>query len=170
MASAVDSSLQAYTQAWEALHHKNWSKAAQLFATVVESSDLPEVRERARQYLAACRQQEAQQEAQREKDSGKKPREEEDGDPYLQAVVEKNRGDLAAALALCRQEGKDQQDERFAYLAASIHALEGRADEAAQVLSRAVELSSKNRIHAFHDPDFAELRGNPSFRQLFGLS
>jgi predicted Zn-dependent protease len=166
MASAVDSSLQAYTQAWEALHKKNWSKAAQLFTTVAESSDLPEVRERARQYLAACRQQEAQQEAK----SGKKPLEEEDGDPYLRAVVEKNRGDLAAALALCRLEGNDQKDERFAYLAASIHALEGRADEAAQVLSRAVELSSKNRIHAFHDPDFAELRGNPSFRQLFGLS
>jgi tetratricopeptide (TPR) repeat protein len=168
MASAVDSSLQAYTQAWEALHRKNWSKAAELFATVVESSDLPEVRERARQYLAACRQQEAQQAAAK---SGKKPRDEEDeADPYLRAVVEKNRGDLAAALALCRQGGNDQKDERFAYLAASIHALEGRADEAAQVLSRAVELSSKNRIHAFHDPDFAELRGNPSFRQLFGLS
>src|SRR5436305_8986111 len=169
MASAADSSLQAYTQALEALHRKSWSKAAQLCATVVESSALPEVRERARQSLAACHQQEAQQQAEREEKSGKKPPEDE-ADSYLRAVVEKNRGDLAAALALCRQGGNDQKDERFAYLAASIHALEGRADEAAQVLSRAVELSAKNRIHAFHDPDFAELRGNPSFRQLIGLS
>jgi len=165
MSSAVDSSLKAYTQAVEALHHKSWSKAAKLFATVVESADLPEVRERARQYLAACRQQEALHEAK----AGKQPKEEAE-DPYLRAVFEKNRGDLAAAFALCRQGGKDQKDERFAYLAASIHAVEGRIDEAAQALGRAVELSAKNRIHAFHDPDFAELRGNPSFRHLFGLS
>jgi len=166
MATAVDSSLKAFTQALEALHRKSWSKAAKLFATVVESADLPEVRERARQYLAACRQQEALHEAK----TGKQPREDETEDPYLRAVFEKNRGDLAAAFALCRQGGKDQKDERFAYLAASIHAVEGRVDEAAQALGRAVELSAKNRIHAFHDPDFAELRGNPSFRHLFGLA
>jgi tetratricopeptide (TPR) repeat protein len=158
MSTAVDSSLQAYTKALEALHKKSWSKAAQLFETVVEKSDMPEVRERARQYLAACRQQEAK---------NGKPREEE-ADPFLRAVYEKNRGDLAAALALCRPH--EQKDERFAYLAASIHALEGRTDDAAKALSRAVELSAKNRIHAFHDADFAELRGNPSFRHLFGLS
>jgi len=166
MVAAVDSSLQAYTEALEALHRKSWAKAAQLFASVVESSDLPEMRERARQYLAACRLQEAQHEAK----SGKKHRDDGDADPYLRAVVDKNRGDLDAALALCRQGGADQKDERFAYLAASIHAVQGRIDEAAQALSRAVELSSKNRIHAFHDPDFAELRGNPSFRPIFGLS
>jgi tetratricopeptide (TPR) repeat protein len=160
MVSAVDSSLQAYTQALEALHRKSWSKAAKLFTTVVESSDLPEVRERARQYLAACRQQEAK--------TG--TRDDDEAEPFLRAVFEKNRGDLAAAAALCRQGGNDQKDERFAYLAASIHAVEGRVEEAAQALSRAVELSSKNRIHAFHDPDFAELRGTPSFRHLFGLS
>jgi hypothetical protein len=160
MVSAVDSILQAYGQALEALHRKSWSQAAELFATVVENSDLPEVRERARRYLAACRLQEAK--------SG--PPDGEETDPYLRAVYEKNRGDLSAALALCRQGGKDQKDERFAYLAASIHAVEERTEEAAQVLSRAVELSSRNRIHAFHDPDFAGLRGNPSFRHLFGLS
>lgn len=167
MVSAVDSSLQAYGQALEALHRKSWSKAAALFATVVESSDMPEVRERARQYLAACRLQEAKsgQGSRKETDET-----EEEADLFLRAVYEKNRGDLSAALALCHQGGKDQKDERFAYLAASIHAVEERTEEAAQVLSRAVELSSRNRIHAFHDPDFAELRGNPSFRHLFGLS
>lgn len=164
MESAVDSSLKAYSQALEALHRKSWSKAAKLFESVVESSDMPEVRERARQYLAACHLQEAQQEA---KKGGAPP---DDGDSYLRAVFEKNRGDLATALAICHQDGNDQSDERFAYLAASIHTLEGRVDEAAKALSRAVELSSKNRIHAFHDPDFADLRGNPSFRHLFGLS
>jgi len=163
MVLAADSILQAYGQALEALHRKSWSKAAELFATVVENSDMPEVRERARRYLAACRLREA-------KSGPPNGEEAEETDPFLRAVYEKNRGDLSAALALCRQGGKDQQDERFAYLAASIHAVEERTEEAAQGLSRAVELSSRNRIHAFHDPDFAGLRGNPSFRHLFGLS
>ena len=158
MSTAVDSSLQAYTKALEALHKKSWSKAAQLFETVVEKSDMPEVRERARQYLAACRLQEAK---------AGKPREEE-ADPFLRAVYEKNRGDLGTALSLCRP--NEQKDDRFAYLVASIHAVEGRIEEAVQALAKAVELNPRNRIHAFHDPDFAELRGNPSFRHLFGLS
>jgi tetratricopeptide (TPR) repeat protein len=161
MVSAADSELKEFKQALEALHRKSWSKAAKLFTSVAEKTDLPEVRARALQYLAACRQQEAKAATHRE---------DEGADPFLRAVVEKNRGDLAAALAIARQDGKDQKDERFAYLAAAIHALDGRVDEAAKALSRAVELSSENRIHAFHDSDFAELRGNPSLRHLFGLS
>jgi tetratricopeptide (TPR) repeat protein len=92
------------------------------------------------------------------------------GDPFLQAVFEKNRGNLAAALDLCRKEGREQKDERFAYLAASIHAVEGRLEEAVQALSRAIELNPRNRVHAYHDPDFAEIRRDRDHRQLFGLS
>jgi len=162
MVAVAASELKEYKQAIEALHRKSWSKAAKLFAAVAEKTDLPEVRARALQYLAACRQQEAK--------TGAAPREDAVSDPFLSAVFEKNRGDLDASLAIARRDGKDQKDERFAYLVASIHALQGRVDDAAKALSRAVELSAKNRIHAFHDPDFAELRGNPSFRHLFGLS
>jgi tetratricopeptide (TPR) repeat protein len=160
MSTAADPVLKTYTQALEALHKKGWAKAAKLFESVIESTDLPEVRARALQYLAACRQHLD------EKGASDAP----DDDPFLQALFEKNRGNLAAALEACRQGGRDQKDERFAYLAASIHASEGRTDEAAKVLARAIELNSKNRIHAFHDSDFAELRGNPNHRQLFGLS
>src|SRR5436309_9919706 len=66
----------------------------------------------------------------------------------LPIFYEKNRGNLAEALEMSRKGGRDQKDERFAYLAASIHALENRWDEAAQTLARAVELNPKNRIHA----------------------
>lgn len=159
MATAVDPVLKTFTQALEALHKKSWSKAAKLFESVIESSDVPELRERARQYLAACR-------PHLEKPAAAK----EDEDPFLRALFEKNRGNLAAALEACREGGREQKDERFAYLAASIHAAEGRTEEAAKTLSRAIELNSKNRIHAFHDSDFAELRGNPSHRHLFGLT
>lgn len=50
---------------------------------------------------------------------------------------------------------------------ASIHAVENRLDEAVQALTKAIELNPKNRIHAFHDADFAEIRKTQ--RHLFGL-
>jgi tetratricopeptide (TPR) repeat protein len=158
----ADPALDALTQGLAALQHKDWSKAAQLLEKAVELADRPELRERARQFLAACRQKAQTEEG--------KPAKGADADPYLHALYEKNRGNLREALEICRRGGRDQKDERFAYLVASIHATEGRTEEAAQALGKAVELNSKNRIHAFHDSDFAELRKNRDYRSLFGLS
>jgi tetratricopeptide (TPR) repeat protein len=158
--NTVDPVLAKFNKALETLHGKSWAKAAQLFESVIQESDVPELRERARQYLAACRLQE-------QKAQGDAPAPDED--PYLRAVYEKNRGNYAAALELVKKNG-GEKDERFAFLAASIHAAEGRKEEAARTLTRAVELNAKNRVHAFHDPDFAELRRDPEYRQLFGLS
>ena len=156
-----DPALDAFTQGLQALQQKSWSKAAELFESALAQSDRSDLSARARQFLASARQQMAEKPAAKEK---------EEGDPFLRAVFEKNRGDLAAALDLCRKEGRDQKDERFAYLAASIHAVEGRLEEAVQALSRAIELNPRNRVHAYHDSDFAELRRDRDHRQLFGLS
>ena len=156
-----DPALDAFTQGLAALQRKDWKKATDLLAKAVELADRPELRDRARQLLAVAHQK-APETA--------KPAKAPEVDPYLQAVYEKNRGELKAALDLCRKGGRDQKDERFAYLAASIHALENRLDEAVQALTKAVELNPKNRIHAFHDPDFAELRAHSDYRSLFGLS
>jgi tetratricopeptide (TPR) repeat protein len=158
-----DPALDTFTQGLQALHQKSWAKAAELFEAALEQSDRADLSARARQYLATARQQMAEPPARGAKSQG-------DEDPFLQAVFEKNRGNLEAAMALCRKEGRDQKDERFAYLSASIHAVEGRLDEALQTLTRAIELNPKNRVHAFHDPDFAELRSNRDHRELFGLS
>ena len=155
-----DPALDAFTQGLQALQQKSWSKAAELFESALAQSDRSDLSARARQFLASARQQMAPKTA--AKDDG--------GDPFLRAVFEKNRGDLAAALELCRKEGREQKDERFAYLAASIHAVEGRLEEAVQALSRAIELNPRNRVHAYHDPDFAEIRRDRDHRQLFGLS
>lgn len=165
-AAAADPALDTFTRALEAFHKRDWARAAELFEGTLAESDRLDLSARARQYLAACRQK--LDEAAAAKGKGKAKAEE--GDPFLRAVIEKNRGDSAAALELCRQDGRDQKDERFAYLAASIHAAEGRTEEAVQALSRAIELNPKNRVHAFHDPDFAELRKDRDLRQLFGLS
>lgn len=160
--AGADPAIEALTKGLAALQKKDWQKAADLLEKAVKLTDLPELRERARQFLAASR-----QKAQAEEP---KPAKSKDADPYLQAVYEKNRGNLKEALEICRRGGRDQKDERFAYLAASIHAIENRLEEAAQGLAKAVELNSKNRIYAFHDSDFAELRKNRDYRSLFGLS
>lgn len=158
----ADPSLDALTQGLAALQAKDWAKAVERFEEAVRESDRPEVRDRARQYLAASRQ--------KAEEGGGKPAKGAEADPYLQAVYEKNRGNLKEALEISRKGGRDQKDERFAYLTASLHAIEGQWDEATQALTKAIELNPKNRVHAFHDPDFAELRKNRDLRPLFGLS
>ncbi len=155
-AAADDPALDALTQGLAALQAKDWKRAVERFEAAVELSDRPEVKDRARQFLTVSRQ----------KAGGDQPPE---SDPYLQALYEKNRGNLTEALEISRKGGRDQKDERFAYLAASIHAVEDRLAEAAEGLAKAIELNPKNRIHAFHDPDFAELRKNRDLRPLFGL-
>jgi tetratricopeptide (TPR) repeat protein len=162
----TDPALEALTQGLAALQAKDWAKAVEHFERAVEQSDQPEVKDRAKQFLTVSRQRAQGSEA---KPAGKAAADQE-SDPYLQAVYEKNRGNLQEALEISRKDGQDQKDERFAYLAASIHAVESRWDDATQALTRAVELNPKNRIHAFHDPDFAELRKNRDLRPLFGLS
>jgi tetratricopeptide (TPR) repeat protein len=139
----------------KALYASDWAAAEELLGRVAAESDLLDLGGRARQYLAICRARRAETETAAE-------------DPYLLAVFRKNRGEYAAALKLC--DGKARSDdERFLYLAASIHALEGRTAEAVRALTRAIELNPKNRVHAFHDPDFAKLREEREHARLFGL-
>jgi tetratricopeptide (TPR) repeat protein len=158
--AGADPAIESLTKGLAALQKKDWARASGFLEKAVALADLPELRERARQFLAACR-------AKAQAEDGKPAK---GVDPYLQAVYEKNRGNFKEALEICRRSGRDQKDERFAYLSASIYALENRIEEAAQALAKAVELNSTNRVHAFHDSDFAELRKNRDYRSLFGLS
>jgi tetratricopeptide (TPR) repeat protein len=153
-----------YGEGLQALDRKDWAGGIKLLQKVIEVSDLADLTARARQYLAAAEKRVAAA-AVTAADTAA-----EGDDPYLQALVEKNRGNFKTALDLSRKGGRDKKDERFAYLVASIHAAESRTEEAAQALSQAVELNAKNRIHAFHDADFAELKKNRDYRHLFGLS
>jgi tetratricopeptide (TPR) repeat protein len=137
--------LATYEEGLKALYGGKRGEAEKLLSRVAEECDQPELAERARQLLAASRQEEGDGTP-------------ETDDDYLAAVFEKNRGNYDRALAIAKQGGRSGKDERFAYLEASIHALEERLDEATEALRRAIELNGKNRVHAFHDPDFAALR------------
>jgi tetratricopeptide (TPR) repeat protein len=159
----TDPALGVFTEGMAALYRKDWAKAQELFEQVTSRKDIPELADRARLLVAAARGKAAE-------DAAAKGKDVEGQDPYLRALYEKNRGNAAVSLEMSQKDGRDQKDERFAYLVAAIHAAENRTEEAARALARAIELNPKNRIHAYHDPDFAELRRNRDHRPLFGLS
>lgn len=145
--------LETYEKALQALYGGKLAEAEKLLTRVIEECDQPELTERARQLLTAAR---------APKDDGPKT-----DDPFLLAVYEKNRGNYSEALEIAKQGGRSGKDERFAYLEASIHALEDRLDDAAGALDKAIELNRKNRVHAFHDPDFAALRESGEHSDVF---
>lgn len=151
-APKVDLALESYDEGLRLLHDKKWKEAAKTFEEVISQSDSRQLTDRARQSLEICRRHTAAD------DGG--------GDPYLRAVFEKNRGNVEAALELCSGQGKESGDERWAYLAASLKALSGETEEALGHLEIAIRLEPRNRVHAYHDPDFSELRGQEGFTAL----
>jgi len=151
----ADPLLAPFAKGVEALYKGSWSQAIKLFEKVVEQGDQPELVARARQHLIA---------AQRRAGDG----DEGSGDPYLRAVVEKNRGAFDAAWKIVKAQKKDDGG-RFAYLAACLHALAEDEDAAVGALEKAVAADPRNRVHAFLDPDLAALRKQKDYAHLFGL-
>lgn len=151
-----DAVLKGYGEGLKLLHDKQWKQAAARFEVVIDEADNPHLADRARQNLAVCRQRLHDDETSQ--------------DPYLQAVFEKNHGNLDGALELCSQHGKLDKEERYAYLAASIRALAGDEKAALKHLQTAIRLEPKNRVHAFHDPDFEALHDGDEFRNLMSES
>ena len=89
---APDPQLELFGRAIAATQQKRWKEAATLLRRLLhDTDDDPGLAERARQYLSLCEQRLANG---HEKHA--------DDDPYLQAVIAKNRGDFAAALAIGR--------------------------------------------------------------------
>lgn len=148
-----DPVIETFQEALQALHKKKWKNAAGKLEEVLEKTDQPEVAARARQYLRMCQSQ------------LESPVADDGGDPFLRAVVLKNRGDLDDALKIAKGAPKD--DDRFIYLTASIHALQHDVEKAEKALSRAVEINPKNRVYAYHDPDFSQLREHEEYAHLF---
>lgn len=152
-----DPMVAAFEAALAAFASLRYAEAGAQFDEIARGCDLLDLAQRARQYASICRARTAP------------PADDDAKDPFLSAVVMKNRGELDAALASCQQKGRGD-DERFVYLAASILALTDREEEAVKTLARAIELQPKNRVHAFHDPDFDGIRRQREHAHLFGLA
>ena len=151
----ADPLLKVYERGLRAVHRSKWQQAQELFERVVGESDQADLAERARRYVALTVEK-------LDSSPAVKP-----ADAFLEAVYERNRGNFEEALAICSRGGRQGKDERFAYLAASILSATGEFEKAAELLAVAIELNPKNRVHAFHDSDFDELRCSSEYRHLF---
>ncbi len=150
----VDPSITDFEKGLEEFHSGKWAAAKKKFEAVLEVCEQMELSARARQLARTC-------EENLEKDGGGAD------DPYLEAVMAKNVGDYQAALEICSAGGRSGKDERFAYLAASLVALDGEPEEAMTLLLKAIDMNPTNRIHAYHDSDFDALREVEAFTDLF---
>ncbi len=148
--SETETSLEDFAQGMKLLGEKNLSAAAERFEKVIAETDGRHLKDRARQFLEMCRH------ALKQEDKVE--------DLFLAAVFEKNKGRLDEARSLCDQEGSD--DEKLAYLRASIEALAGNEEQALEHLAKAISLEPRNRVYAFHDPDFETLRSAEGFTAL----
>lgn len=137
----------------QALYAKKYAQAGKLLEQAEEDAEQPDVANRARRYLAMVK--------------SRMEGAETAADPYLEAVYERNQGNLEAALQICIRGGRQGKDDRFAHLAASIYALSGDVEKAAKVLETAIQLNPRNRVLAYHDRDFAALREDPAYADLF---
>lgn len=150
--SYVDPGVAPYEQALEAFYGGKYDKAEKLFEQAQTETEQSDLAARARTFGLACRQ--------RIEDAPAAD------DPFLEAVVAKNRGDLDEVMDMCSRGGRRGKDERFAYLAASVAALRGETEDAVTLLRQAIEMNEENRVHAYHDPDFDGVREDESFQQL----
>lgn len=145
-----------YTKGLAALQKGQWATAVKTFEQVVEETDQPELGERSRRYLAVAKE--------KSETTGDELAKE---DPYLVAVYHRNRGELEEALDLCTRGGRTGKDDRFALLAAGIYAVQGDHETAAKHLQHASELDPRNKSYARQDADFAEMRADPEYAELF---
>ena len=147
-----------YEKAMDAFHRRELADAAKRFEALVEKHpDAREYVDRARMYLAACR------------NGGKKnaPVPSSPEELYHAAVFEKNRGQVTRALELLKKAtAARDSDPRFLYLAACCHALAGSPEDALASLGRAIAADPMNRIHARLETDLSSLRGRPGFSEL----
>lgn len=150
-----DPLVQQLGEGMQKMYAGKWQEALKLLEPVADNRDILSVAERARQLVHVCHARLA-------------PPKDEAGDPFLHAVYLKNQGRLAEVHELC-QKKDHQRDERFVYLLASLHALGARLKDAAADLARAIEMNPKNRVYAYHDPDFEGLRQHKEYAYLFGL-
>jgi tetratricopeptide (TPR) repeat protein len=146
-----------YERAIELFHKRRLDDAASRFEDLLEKHpDEKEIVDRARMYLAACR---------NGKSHDSVPTEPEE--LYHAAVFEKNRGNVERALELLRKStARRDGDGRLHYLAACCHALAGDNEQALSNLKKAIAVDVQNRIQARLETDLSSLRGTTAFSEL----
>lgn len=150
-----------YEKGVASLQKKKFDEAERHFRALLEEfGDERELADRARLYLAVCEK--------RKKPA--KPALGEDVDPYYAALVEKNRGNLEAAVEHLKKTSKKNGDGRCAFLLACCYARMNDVENALDHLKRAIMEDEGNRARAARDSDFDALRESPEFQKLTAAS
>lgn len=150
--SPADSALKDLEAGIALFYEDRVAEARARFEDVIEGGGESRFVVRAKDFLAAC-------------ERAERAAEGSPDDPFLEAVMARNDGELERALELCEGKGRDQ-DDRFVYLAACVRALMEDPEAALDLLTKAVELDPKNRVRAFHDGDFSSLAEDERFVKL----
>ncbi len=144
-----------YEKGLKSLQRKNYAAAAKAFRQLVDQfPEERELHERARLYLNVC-----------EKECGPKAKPPRNvNERVLAATLALNRRCPEEAVSLLRNSASSHpKDDRLQYLLALAHALRNDAETAASHLSKAIALNPENRIQAFQESDFDDIRTTEPF-------
>ena len=153
MSDFTDPAIKTFEKGLKPLHKGDWSEAQKWFEKAIDESESNDLTARARLFVEVC-----------EREAEGEPKLD---DPYLDALVAKNRGDLDEAAATLSTAGKTGSDSTHAYLDAAIKALRGDGASAIGALDSAIGLDAANRVRAFHDSDFEALHELPEWQALY---
>jgi predicted Zn-dependent protease len=141
---------------------KDYRRARAELNSLIQSHPAePEILARARSYLQIC---------EREEKALHKPAVASD-QIYTLGVIEHNRGNYDAAIALFSQSLAKNPESDFVYYAlAASCALRGDAEQALGHLRKAIALNEANRVYAKNDADFISLHERGEFADLVGMT
>jgi tetratricopeptide (TPR) repeat protein len=146
-----------YDRGVASLQKKKLDEAERHFLDLIQK--YPEERElvdRARVYLTVCQRQRRDP----------RPALSEPEDFYYAAVLEKNRGNVAEAIAHLNQAARKNGGGRVDFLLACCYAQQGDLGTALAHLQKAIEEDQRHRVLARHDRDFDPVREAPEFQKL----
>lgn len=145
-----------FETAVRAFQRQDFSRAADLFAKLVES-ETREVAERAQMHLRLCRQKTGRQ----------APLPKSADDFYTLGVACLNTQEYQKAVEnLSKADKMKPRQEHVQYALAVSHAMGGNIDAAFAHLESSFALRPENRIHARRDEDLQGLAGDPRFQRL----
>lgn len=147
-----------YERGIDALQHRDYSAAEQLFASVLKQyPEEKELHERVRLYLSVCQRQMAAHKA--------TPRTVDER--LYAATLAINGGSYDQALQHLRLvRDEDPDNDHALYMLAVAHAQRGEHAEAVAHLERAISLNSENRALARTDLDLQPLHDDDAFRPV----
>ncbi len=148
-----DPAIQTFEKALTPLYAGKWAEARKHFERVINESETNDLTARARLFADVCERNEAG--------------EVKLDDPYLEALMAKNDGDLDLAMTILTSGDLTDSDGRIAFLGAIVHALRGENSAAMSKLGQAIELAPENRVRAFHDADFEALHELPEWQAMY---